>query len=97
MDAGLAVAKDDPYLLETQGAVLAGRGQPEEALATWWRVFEMDGERISARYSRAFLLKRLGRRSDAAEEWEAIIAWLLERGYTIQAEWPQRELARLRG
>jgi tetratricopeptide (TPR) repeat protein len=92
--AGLAVAPD-VGLLEHQGAVLAGQGQSEEALATWQRVFELDAERISARYSRAFLLERLGRLTEAAAEWEAIIAWLRERNYEIQAQWPERELARL--
>jgi tetratricopeptide (TPR) repeat protein len=96
VEAGLAVAPD-VGLLEHQGSVLAGRGQPEEALATWQRVFELDSERISARYSRVFLLERLGRLPEAAAEWEAIITWLRERGYEVQAEWPERELARLRG
>ncbi len=64
-------------------------------MATWQRVFELDPERISVRYSRAFLLERLGRLTEAAAEWEAIIAWLQERNYEIQAQWPVRELARL--
>ena len=95
VEAGLELGQD-VALLEQQGSVLAGRGHPEEALATWQRVSELDGERISARYSRAFLLERLGRLTEAAGEWEMIIAWLHERGYEIQAEWPERELARLR-
>jgi tetratricopeptide (TPR) repeat protein len=94
VEAGLSVAHD-VGLLEHKGSVLAGQGRPEEALATWQRVFELDGDRISARYSRAFLLERLGRLTDAAAEWEAIIAWLRERNYEIQAQWPERELARL--
>jgi tetratricopeptide (TPR) repeat protein len=96
VEAGLRLTQD-VGLLEQQGSVLAGQGQEDEALATWERVFELDGERISARYSRAFLLERLGRFTDAVAEWEAIIAWLRERGYDIQAEWPERELARLQG
>jgi tetratricopeptide (TPR) repeat protein len=96
VEAGLRLTQD-AGLLEQQGSVLAGQGQEDEALATWARVFALDGERISARYSRAFLLERLGRLTDAVAEWEAIIAWLRERGYDIQAEWPERELARLQG
>jgi tetratricopeptide (TPR) repeat protein len=94
VEAGLAVAPD-VGLLEHQGSVLAGQGRPEEALAVWQRVFELDTERISVRYSRAFLLERLGRLMEAAAEWEAIIAWLQERDYEIQIQWPARELARL--
>jgi tetratricopeptide (TPR) repeat protein len=96
IESGLTLGPDVD-LLEQQGSVLAGQGDPEEALATWERVLALDGERISARYSRAFLLERLGRLTDAAGEWEAIIAWLRKRGYDIQAEWPERELARLQG
>jgi tetratricopeptide (TPR) repeat protein len=95
VEAGLALAPD-VGLLEQQGSVLAGEGRAEEALATWQRVFDLDEDRISARYSRVFLLERLGRLEEAAAEWEAIIAWLQERGYEIQAQWPRRELARLR-
>ena len=96
VEAGLKL-EHDVRLLEQQGSVLAGRGRPEEALATWERVSELDDESISPRYSRAFLLERLGRLTDAAREWETIIAWLREHGYDIQAEWPERELAQLRG
>jgi tetratricopeptide (TPR) repeat protein len=95
VDAGLELG-EDMDLLEQQGSVLAGQGRPAEALATWERVSELDSERVSARYSRAFLLERLGRLTDAAEEWETIIAWLRERGYDVQSEWPERERARLR-
>jgi tetratricopeptide (TPR) repeat protein len=95
VDAGLELG-EDVGLLEQQGSVLAGQGQPEEALATWERVSELDGERISARYSRAFLFERLGRLTDAVVEWGRIIVWLRERGYDVQAEWPERELDRLR-
>jgi tetratricopeptide (TPR) repeat protein len=95
VDAGLAIAPD-VGLLEQQGSVLAGQGLPEQALAVWKRVFELDGDRISARYSRVLLLERLGRLTEAAAEWEAIIAFLRGRDCDIQAQWPERELARLR-
>ena len=57
---------------------------------------EPPNRRLSARYSRAFLLERLGRVGEAADEWEAIVAWLRERDAPIEAAWPERELARLR-
>lgn len=31
------------------------------------------------------------------EAWQFVVAWTEERGYRLQAEWPRRELARLRG
>jgi tetratricopeptide (TPR) repeat protein len=97
VEAGLALAPDDPGLLGAWGSVLEGRGRPDEALATWQRVFELEGDRhVSSLYSRVFQLQRLGRLEEAAAEWEAIVAWLLERGFTVQAEWPMRELAKVR-
>ncbi len=93
IEAGLTLAENDPSLLESRGSVLERQGHSEEALTTWKQVFELDPERgVGPRYSRVFLLRRLGRLEEAAAEWEAIIAWLLERGYTIEAEWPKREL-----
>jgi tetratricopeptide (TPR) repeat protein len=97
VEAGLALDEHDRFLLEARGSVLEGQGHTEEALAIWQAVFDRDPEQsISPRYSRVFLLQRLGRLPEAAAEWEAIITWLFEHDYTIQAEWPQRELARVR-
>jgi tetratricopeptide (TPR) repeat protein len=96
VEAGLALLPDDPQLLLQQGTVFEAGGRPEEALAAWGRAFELDPEFIDARYSRVFLLERLRRLEDAAAEWEAIIEWLLERGFEVEAEWPKRELARVR-
>lgn len=96
VERGLGRAPD-VRLLEQRGEVLAGRGEFEEALAAWSRVLELDGEnQISAHYSRAFLLERLGRLEEAAAEWQAIVDWNLARGAEIEAEWPRNELARLR-
>jgi tetratricopeptide (TPR) repeat protein len=97
VDAGLGIDPNDRHLLEARGSVLEAQGRYEDALTTWKRAFERDQEAsISPRFSRVFLLKRLGRLDEAAAEWEAIVEWLDERDYTIQAEWPKRELARVR-
>jgi tetratricopeptide (TPR) repeat protein len=97
VDAGLALDPDDLRLLEARGSVLESQERYEEALATWKHAFDVAPDAgISPRYSRMFLLQRLGRLDDAAAECEAIIEWLLERGYETEAEWPKRELARLR-
>ena len=39
----------------------------------WTRALELDPETISSRYSRVFLLQRLGRVEEAIAEWEAIV------------------------
>ena len=75
----------------------SARAAPTTLWASGRGRFELDGEFVDPRYSRVFLLQRLGRDDDAAAEWEAIIAWLLERGFEVEAEWPKRELDRLRG
>ena len=76
--------------------VFGHQGRREEALATWEQALETDPETISARYSRVFLLQRLGRLEEAIVEWEAIVAWLVDHDYPVQTEWPKREIARLR-
>lgn len=96
VDAGLALAPDDASLLGYRGSVLETRGCEDDALTAWQRAFERESDHVDPLYSRAFLLERLGRHEEAAAEWEAIIDWLLERGYEIEAEWPKRERARLR-
>jgi tetratricopeptide (TPR) repeat protein len=97
VEAGLALNSEDRHLLEARGSILESQGQYDEALATWQQVFELDPEgSLSPRYSRVFLLQRVGRLHEAAAEWEAIIEWQLRHDYTIQTEWPKRELARVR-
>jgi tetratricopeptide (TPR) repeat protein len=97
VEAGLEIDPNDRHLLEARGSVLEAQGRYEDALTTWKRAFELDQEAsISPRFSRVFLLQRLGRLDEAAAEWETIIEWLVERDYTIEAEWPKRELERVR-
>jgi len=95
IQAGLALAPGDAYLVELHGDVLAATGDPDGTLAAWQRALELDPETISGHYSRAFLLEREGRRAEAAAEWRAILAWSEARGYELDAEWPRRELERL--
>jgi tetratricopeptide (TPR) repeat protein len=94
--AGLRIAPDDPVLIEQRGDICAATGRPDQALADWRRAFALDPENLSTRYSAAFLLERERRLAEAAKEWRHIIRWLDERGYAVQAEWPRRELARLK-
>jgi tetratricopeptide (TPR) repeat protein len=66
VDAGLALAPDDPMLLDVRGDALAATGDPEGALADWRRAVEVDPENLSPVYSSALLLERLGRLEEAA-------------------------------
>jgi tetratricopeptide (TPR) repeat protein len=93
--AGLALAPDDRLLLETRGEVRTATGDPEGALADWRRAVDPEGN-IGPVYSSAFLLERLGRLQEAAAAWQFIIDWCEEHDAPLTAEWPRRELARLR-
>jgi tetratricopeptide (TPR) repeat protein len=95
--AGLLVAPDDAMLIEQQGDLYAATGRLEETLASWRRAFTLAPEdyAISMRFSAAFLLERLGRLAEAADEWRFIIGWNEERGQAIHLDWPRRELQRL--
>jgi tetratricopeptide (TPR) repeat protein len=95
--AGLALAPSDARLIELHGDVLAGTGHPDDALERWREALTLDPENLSPRYSRVFLLQRLGRLDEAADERRAIVNWCEARGYELDAEWPRRELARLTG
>ena len=79
---GLRVAPDDPFLVEQQGDLYAATGRPEDALAGWRRAFAVtpEGYGICMRFSAAFLLERLGRLAEAADEWRLISGWNEERG-----------------
>jgi hypothetical protein len=79
-----------------RGEAKAGLGDPGGALADWRRALELDPEDIAALYSSAFLLAREGRLDEAADAWCSIIEWNESRGFTLQTEWPKRELERLR-
>jgi tetratricopeptide (TPR) repeat protein len=92
---GLGLAPDDARLVEMQGEVDAVTGRVEDALSHWRRALALDRGQISAHYLSAFLLEREGRLDGAIAKWRAIIDWSVARGYTLDAEWPRRELERL--
>lgn len=93
--AGLALHPDDRLLLEARGEARAATGDPEGALADWRRAVDPAGN-LGPVYSSAFLLERLGRLQEAAAAWQYIIDWCDAHGAPLTAEWPRRELARLR-
>jgi tetratricopeptide (TPR) repeat protein len=93
--AGLALDPDDRLLLETRGEVRAATGDPQGALADWRRAVDPEGN-LGPVYSSAFLLERLGRLQEAAAAWRFIIDWCDAHDAPLTAEWPRRELARLR-
>jgi tetratricopeptide (TPR) repeat protein len=96
VEAGLALAPEDGPLVAMRGEAKAGLGDPQGALADWTRALELEPEDIGALYSSAFLLEREGRLAEAADAWGSIIEWNESRGFTLQTEWPKRELERLR-
>jgi tetratricopeptide (TPR) repeat protein len=96
VEAGLALAPNDAALVALRGEAKAGLGDPEGALADWRRAVELEPEDIGALYSSAFLLERQGRIEEAITAWHSILAWCEGRGQDLEAEWPRRELDRLR-
>jgi tetratricopeptide (TPR) repeat protein len=97
VDTGLELMPDDAQLITARGDALAAVGDVEGALADWRRALELDADDIGALYSSAFLLEREGRLEEAAEAWQAVIAWNRSRGFALQTVWPIEELERLRG
>jgi tetratricopeptide (TPR) repeat protein len=95
--AGLERFPADPGLIEQQGDLYAATGRPEDALAWWRRAAQAapDDYGISMHYSAAFLLERLGRLAEAADEWRFIIAWCGEHDALIEAQWPREMLQRI--
>lgn len=74
----------------------AATGDPEGALADWRRAVDVD-HNLGPVYSSAFLLERLGRFQEAVVAWQFIIDWCQSHDAPLTAEWPKRELERLRG
>jgi tetratricopeptide (TPR) repeat protein len=97
IDTGLALAPDDPGLVEDQGEVKAHEGDPEGALADWHRAHELDPENFAPVYASAFLLERQGRLAEAAAAWRRILDDATEHGWELTAAWPRQEIQRLLG
>jgi cytochrome c-type biogenesis protein CcmH/NrfG len=96
IDAGLELAPDDRMLIAWRGEAKAAADDPEGALADWRHALELDDSDISPLYSSAFLLERERRLDEAADTWRSIVEWNERRGYDLSAEYPRRELERVR-
>jgi tetratricopeptide (TPR) repeat protein len=96
LDAGLELAPDDRMLIGQRGEAKAETGDPEGALADWRRALELDESDIWPLYSTAFLLEREGHVDEAIEAWRSIVTWCEDHDAELAAEYPRRELARLR-
>ena len=97
IDAGLELAANDPVLIRSRGEVRAGTGDTEGALADWRFALELDPDDLSGVYASAFLLERQGRPDEAINAWRYIIDWSNKRGYSLDTEWPMREIERIAG
>jgi protein O-GlcNAc transferase len=95
--AGLERFPGDAGLIEQQGDLYARTGRPGDALAWWRRAAQAapDDYGISMHYSAAFLLERLGRLAEAADEWRFIVNWCKEHDAAIEAQWPREMLQRI--
>jgi hypothetical protein len=83
-------------LIGQRGEAKAGIGDPKGALADWRRAVERDDGDVWPLYSTAFLLEREGRVDEAVEAWRSIVTWCEHHDAELTAEYPRRELARLR-
>ena len=79
----------------TPGELKAATGDPDGALADWREAVDLDHDDIGALYSSAFLFEREGRLAEAVDAWRSIIAWNEAYGFTVDTEWPRRELKRI--
>jgi tetratricopeptide (TPR) repeat protein len=95
-EAGLELVPDDAALVALRGEARAGLGDSAAALADWRRALELEPEDVGPLYASAFLLEREGRVTEALAAFAAIVEWHESRGSTLQAEWPRRQLERLR-
>ena len=96
VDAGLRLAREDSKLIELRGEVRAGLGDTEAALLDWRRAVELDSQGIGPLFSSAYLLEREGRIEQAIDVWQEIVAWSRARDNSLDVQWTERELARLR-
>jgi tetratricopeptide (TPR) repeat protein len=95
IDAGLALAPDDPVQTGHRGDVKAHEGDVDGALADWRRAHELWPENFGPVYSSAFLLEREGRLAEAIEAWQHILDYATEHSWDLTAAWPRQEIQRL--
>jgi tetratricopeptide (TPR) repeat protein len=96
IDTGLALDPADRTLIAQRGEAKATVGDPHGALADWRHALQLDDSDIGPLYSSAYLLEREGRIEEAIEAWRSILSWNEQGGQAPEAEFPARELERLR-
>jgi tetratricopeptide (TPR) repeat protein len=95
VESGLRLDSDDAILIDCRAEARAGLGDTEGALADYRKALELDKDSIGPLYMSAFLLERKGRVQEAIQHWRSIIEWSEARGFTLDTEWPKREIERL--
>lgn len=68
----------------------------EEAFKYWDNSIKLDDEYADARYSKAFLYRRLGMVKEAIKAFNDLAEWMLSRGYDLEAKWAYEEADKLK-
>ncbi len=96
VEAALLAAPQDPWLHNVHGDILARLGRQEEAEEAWRRTLVHDPSAVGARYALAFALEKRGERRLALEQWQRILAFLLEHFPDDPAQiWARENVQRL--
>ncbi|MDR1630465.1 MAG: tetratricopeptide repeat protein [Oscillospiraceae bacterium] len=96
LEDGLRQFPDHAILMSEAGDRCKALKKFDQALHYWEQSSALDPEAIDTRYATAFYLMEQGKNREAEKVWEQIIAWLLQRGFDVQSQWPMRELEKLR-
>lgn len=90
LETAMEKFEQNAVLYELAGDICRAREYYDEAISYWTKAFEMDSEKCSSLYSKAYLYEKLEQYERAITMWEEIIRWRHEHGQdeNHELDWP---------
>lgn len=84
-----------PAVLLYAGEINQSLGNNDDAISYWNQCIKIDDEYADARYSKAFLYRRLGKTHEAIEAFNELAEWMKNIGFDSEAKWAYEEAKKL--
>ncbi|MDF2686540.1 MAG: TPR-domain containing protein [Clostridia bacterium] len=96
IEAAMKFEPNNAGLLSEAGYVLKALGRYDEAIKLYDKSLALDNNDAGSLYGKACLYMDTNRNKEAITAWEDVVTWLEAHGYSVETDWPKREIEKLK-